>query len=196
MVQLPRLDPMTKHTLQRTVVAGTLAIGSLLAIAVAPTASEAATPAATKAAATTPAATTIDTAQEAGQSAAVNTAAATGWTLTSVKPGYSKKALACIRLWKPYGQKISGKWHVVAGGRLSNCGATYFKVTLEQKRWWGWDGRSSKTITRKGQVNPKVKCKTFGKYTWRTTGAWYRNLPNGKIEMLAEVITKTWRTRC
>ncbi|MFI7544899.1 hypothetical protein [Actinoplanes sp. NPDC049599] len=168
--------------LTRTVLAGALTIGSLLSVAVAPSASAAATPPAT-----TPAASTRE--------ATTDPAAATQWTLTSVRPGYERQAAACIRLWKPYGQKIKGKWHVVAGGRLRDCGLTYFSVTLQQKRWWGWDNRSSKTITRKGDVNPKVKCKTFGKYSWRTIGTWYRRTNKG-FETLAVVTTKSWRTRC
>ncbi|MEV0902040.1 hypothetical protein [Actinoplanes sp. NPDC049802] len=119
-----------------------------------------------------------------------------GIATLQIKPGYEAQANKCIRLWKPYGQKIKGKWHVVTGGRLQNCGATYFKVTLQQKRAWGWDDRSSKTIFRKGDVNPKAKCKTFGTYSWRTTGVWYRYTTGGKVQTLGQMITKSWRTKC
>lgn len=79
--------------------------------------------------------------------------------------------------------------------RVLHCGATYFKVTLQQKRWWGWDGRSSKTIYRKGSVNPKAKCKSNGTYTWRAHGIWYRRTPRGS-ETLWIGVTKTIRHRC
>ncbi|KAB2351819.1 hypothetical protein F8566_06330 [Actinomadura rudentiformis] len=98
-------------------------------------------------------------------------------------------------MWKPYKQKFRNGWHTVIGGKLKNCGATYFKVTLQQKRWWGWDGRSSKTIYRKGSVNPKVKCKSNGTYTWRAHGNWYRRTPRGS-ETLWIGVTKTTRHRC
>jgi hypothetical protein len=119
-----------------------------------------------------------------------------GLTAAQVKPGYAARAGSCVRLWKPYGQKIKGKWYVVGGGRLSNCGATYLKVTLQQKRWWGWDDRSTKNLFRKGDANPKAKCKTFGKYNWRTTAVWYRYTTGGKVETLGNFITKSWRTKC
>ncbi|MFF4733485.1 hypothetical protein ACFY3M_51550 [Streptomyces mirabilis] len=114
---------------------------------------------------------------------------------TQVKRGHEAQASSCIRLWIPYGQKIGGKWYVVAGGRLADCGQTYFKVTLQQKRWWGWDDRSSKTITRSGDANPRAKCKTFGTYKWRTLGIWYHITPRGQ-EQLGRLITKSWTTRC
>ncbi|MFI0447562.1 hypothetical protein [Actinomadura sp. 6N118] len=115
--------------------------------------------------------------------------------LTSAGREVLKAAPNCVYMWRPYKQKFRNGWHTVIGGKLKNCGATYFKVTLQQKRWWGWDGRSSKTIYRKGSVNPKAKCKSSGTYTWRAHGNWYRRTPRGS-ETLWIGVTKTTRHRC
>jgi len=118
-----------------------------------------------------------------------------GVTLTLTPAGQQLAKQNCINLWKPYGKKIRGTWYSEGGARLSNCGATYFKVTLQQKRWWGWSDRSKKTITRSGDANPRVKCKSFKKGTWRMKGTWYRNTSRG-VETLALVATKNTSMRC
>ncbi|MFC7617912.1 hypothetical protein ACFQV2_35395 [Actinokineospora soli] len=103
----------------------------------------------------------------------------------------------CVQLWNPYKKKIGKSWYVEVGGRLHNCGATYLVVELQQKRWWGWDGRGSKTITVKGDANPRAKCRDFKTTTWRLHAFWYKRLPNGKIERLGQWLSKKpFVTKC
>jgi len=133
------------------------------------------------------------------------THAATGRTPTTQKAattpasaGIPNVPAACRSVvGKPYGKYWSGSWHVVGWGTY-NCNTypyAYVHVTLQQKRWWGWDDRSSKNLFKPGTVYPSAKCKTYGWYTWRTEGQYVRNF-NGKLSVGKSTFSPPWRTRC
>ncbi|WP_182875178.1 hypothetical protein [Microbispora sp. H10670] len=106
----------------------------------------------------------------------------------------------CVWIGKPYGQKFSGKWHVVGQGGATcgnglGVGRGFIEVTLQQKRAWGWDDRQKKTLWGAGTAHPKAKCRDFGWYTWRTVVSIYgRSGRNYSLE--GRKTSPTWRTRC
>ncbi|MFI7702434.1 hypothetical protein [Nonomuraea sp. NPDC049480] len=86
----------------------------------------------------------------------------------------------CTWAAKPYGRKINGRWHVVGrGGSTCKIGGSdgFVRVTLQQKRAWGWDSRQVLHYrgTKKGVVYPRAKCRDFSTTRWRTWTA-YVNL--------------------
>jgi hypothetical protein len=105
-------------------------------------------------------------------------------------------ANTCHWVVKPYGQKINGSWYVVGGG--GTCNSAMYTITLQQKRWWGWDDRDQKTILfGSGSGYPKAKCRDFGWYTWRTVAQrWMQDINHHWIHLGGPIISATWRTRC
>lgn len=102
----------------------------------------------------------------------VSTGAATPFAQTVGTPNLPK-GCASPDLWKPYPRKIGRDWYVEAGGRLYDCGLTHLSLEL-QKNGHQVD---KKTATRKGDINPRYKCRNFSRSNYTIVATWTKPKP-------------------
>ncbi|MFD7020615.1 hypothetical protein [Streptomyces sp. NPDC059161] len=100
----------------------------------------------------------------------VSADAAKPFSLTVGTPAALPKSCASPDLWKPYPRKIGRDWYVEAGGRLYDCGFTHLSLEL-QKNGHQVD---KKTVTRKGDINPRYKCRNFKKTNYTIVATWWK----------------------
>jgi hypothetical protein len=106
----------------------------------------------------------------------------------------TRSVAPCTWAAKPYGRKINGRWHVVGHGG-STCkiggGGGFVRVTLQQKRAWGWDSRQTLhyRASKKGVVYPRATCRDFSTTRWRTWTA-YANFGYHHYRYSAVLTTK------